>query len=219
LYQYWRGQRLQKAKFATELTDRLYADEELQAASNFIDWKDCELVLPKKYSTDGAPAKFNHRLSNLHTAMSLESRHILDDHYSDLKEEYRRPGYTEYVAIFDRFFSFIEGIDGFYRSRSVELQHIPQVIYLLDRLDKMDHDKKKIFEEYLVYYDYDRVVYMMEIAHLCLDERERLPRLLIRWRARYRKWQRISSVRHSIRERLQTRQSNTTLINSLTSAV
>jgi hypothetical protein len=222
LYQYWNGQRLQRAKFAAELVDKLYNDGELRAAWSFIDWQDGEVALPPKYSETGSePLRFAHNFARLRDAMSMRNRSVQSNGYTELRSQYRKrgsSGYIEYVEIFDRFFAFVDGVYGYYLSNSIELKHISHILYLLERLDQMELDQAKIFEEYLVYYDYDNVIYMITVARMFFARRRQLFLLL---RARRQADARISFVRNKLKRILPsppTSAGNAPLIPAETSA-
>ncbi len=173
LYQYWRGRILQQARFAAELVDKLYSDEDLWAAWNFVDWRDRQMLLPAKYSEDGELVHFTHSVERLADAMSITNRDVVDGRL-DLKDEFRKPEFLTYVAIFDRLFSFLESLYGYYMTRAIRLQHIGHLLYLLERLEKMQFRGRPIFDEYLARYSYDRVVFMMEGSKLYFGHSRRL---------------------------------------------
>ena len=105
--------------------------------------------------------------------MSMRNRIERVDGYMDLNDEYRKPGYIEYVLIFDRFFTFIEMIFRYLQTNIIELRHIIEVLYILGRLDKIRIDGEPIFDGYLVHYQYESVIYLIELAKISLPNADR----------------------------------------------
>jgi len=202
LYQYWIAQRLSKAKFAAEITDKIYQDEELRAAWNFIDSDNRDMFLPAKCSQDGKnPIPFPHKIKDLQSAMNMQNRQILSTGFTDLKDEYRKFPYVQYVGIFDRCFSFMEGVYSYHDSGLIEARHVPHLLYMLSRIDQLEFGGTLVFEEYLVYYKYDRVIRLIEFAKLYLNlEREWLfTEWILRRRAKSLTAQRISRINERLR--------------------
>ena len=181
LCQYRRGRILDKAKFAATLTEKFYSEESLKAAWKFVDWRSGNVTLPDHLiNGHGKSLEFIHGPEQLHEAMNVRNRIRFSPYHIDLVEKFNTPENRTYVEIFDRLFSFIENIYGYYVSKTIDLSHISNILYIADRLGKLSYNGEKIFDYYLAIHKYWRVIYIIQIADIYYANNNSW---FIRWRA------------------------------------
>ena len=153
-----RTQKWQQLRFATEVIDKIYSDDNLRLALRFLDWHDREMVLPETYAQYGdAKRKFNHKIANMTIAMSIGSREYdKGTRVYDLKEEYRKPQFIIYVEVFDQFFDYLCQIHTFIEAGLIDDKNVTPIAYFIRRLDALG-----IFRAFLEKYEGKEVLDLM----------------------------------------------------------
>jgi len=148
-WQYYRTQKWVQLRFAYDLVDKLYVDESLCLAKDFIEWQDRTFLLPQRYIwAADENGQFQHSLSAMRLAMAPSSRALGDDGNTDLKPEFRRPQYTLYVHVFDNFFDYLDQIETFAAKGLLRPEHLLPIVHLIKRMHKSG-----LFADYLEFYD------------------------------------------------------------------
>ena len=133
-------QKWQRLRFSAEVVDKIYSDDNLWLAIQFLEWHDREIVLPERYRQYGdSQGKFAHKVANMSTAMNLESRCFDEDtQVYDLREEFRRAEYIIYVEVLDQFFDYLCRLERFMEEGLVKEKDVEPLVNFVRRLDSLD---------------------------------------------------------------------------------
>lgn len=149
VWQYAKAQRWKKAELASKELEKLSSDGTLSLACIFLDWEYRRIDVPLSRAPEET---FIHSWKALEAAMSP---HLLPTD--------GRNGFTwqevMYRDTFDKFFTYIHMINHYLEIELLEQKDVAILKYWMEQVSSPKvYDKKPIFTEYLVAFDYTGVL-------------------------------------------------------------
>lgn len=149
-FQYRKTQLWVRLRFAAEEVEKIYTDDRLRLALQFLDWHDRGVFLPESLAHYGdEKGLFTHSVQRMKDAMSVENReHDPDTGVYDLKKPFRKPEYMIYVEVFDALFDYLSQLHVFIDAKLISGRQLKPIEYFVRRMDAL-----KIFNGYIASYE------------------------------------------------------------------
>lgn len=151
LWQYRIGQKWKKSEFAAKQLEPLTADPRLATCCSLLDWSARRIPVPVAYRELVDETTFVHSTELLADAMVPES-----EKSSFTWQE------VLYRDLFDYFFTYLERINHYINVRLITVADVAPLEYWLREIHRSRFDERRIFDQYLLYYQFDGVVELME---------------------------------------------------------
>ena len=173
LWQYMADRKWKRKQFAAEVMNKIKDDDEFRLAVAFIDWRECEILIPDRYITSDEQKKsFKHTYALMASAFDMNLREKLPGTDSfDLKPEEYTIERMIYVDVFERFFQYLEDISSFIKIGLVKWEDIITICYWAEKLYNYKFNDKPIFLDYLISYGYEGII---DIAKRYISETQKV---------------------------------------------